>query len=301
MIRSKKRLAKWRQSQELKKKKTGNARVLLGISFLLFVVSLIIASWLWKKAKNSIWDGKSFIGVIYQSGADFKLLTILPEYRQYYDWIIPGNTLMTVPRGYGEYQLKNVYNLGQLDKKGGQLLSQTIQNGLAIPVSGWQIKEAANLSWWDKLRLKWVLIFNRKTTKIDLRQVALKALTLSDGTQVYQVNQNLLDETVNRFLFDETMIKEGISLAVINASGIEGEAKTVARLVANLGGDVRMIGNKQVQAQSEILVAKQNLKTSYTVKRLSQALKIDQIKVGIETDLRAEVAVVIARDYTQVY
>ena len=256
---------------------------------------------MWKKAKNSIWDGKSFIGVIYQSGADFKLLTFLPEYRQYYDWIIPGNTLMTVPRGYGEYQLKNVYSLGQLDKKGGQLLSQTIQNGLAIPVSGWQINQAANLSWWDKLRLKWVLIFNRKTTKIDLRQVALEAITLSDGTQVYQVNQNLLDEAVNRFLFDETMIKEGVSLAVINASGIEGEAKTVARLVANLGGDVRMIGNKQVQAQSEILVAKQNLKTSYTVKRLSQALKIDQIKVGIETDLRAEVAVVIARDYTQVY
>ena len=40
---------------------------------------------------------------------------------------------------------------------------------------------------------------------------------------------------------------------------------------------------------------------SETVKKISQALKIKQIKVGQVTDGRAAIAIIISKDYTQVY
>ena len=62
-----------------------------------------------------------------------------------------------------------------------------------------------------------------------------------------------------------------------------------------------MMTNREEQQESEIVVAEDKWLESETVKKISQALKIKQIKVGQVTDGRAAIAIIISKDYTQVY
>ena len=38
-------------------------------------------------------------------------------------------------------------------------------------------------------------------------------------------------------------------MAILNASGADGEAKTISRIVANMGGEVRMMTNREEQTR----------------------------------------------------
>lgn len=265
-------MSQWRQAQLKHKNSQQRVKSLLGASFLLLIIILAAMSVLISQARGSIWDGQSFIGIVYQKDSGVQLMAWLPEYKQIYEWQLSGDTVMNVPRNFGKYQLKNVYTLGQLDKHGGELMMRTIQNNLGVPVSGWEVGRAGNLTWWDKGRL----------------QLA---------TWSYKKNQATGDELI----FDQKIIQEGLSLAILNASGIEGEAKTVSQIVSNLGGEVRMVANREEQQESEIIVAETKWLASDTVKKISQVLKIKKISVGQITDGRAAIAIIIAKDYTQVY
>ena len=147
-------MSQWRQKQLTQKKTQKLFKSLAGIMFLLLIGGLALVSVLISKARGSIWDGRSFIGVVYQKNSEVKLIAWLPVYKQIYEWELSGEETVEVPRSFGKYQLKNVYRLGQLDQHGGELLMRTVQNNLGIPVRGWQANRASNLTWWDKLRLQ---------------------------------------------------------------------------------------------------------------------------------------------------
>lgn len=265
-------MSQWKKAQLKKFQIKQRTKNWLGLGFLALILALAGASVLIVKARGSIWDGDSFIGVVNQRDGEIKLTAWLPEYKQIYEWRLAGEETMEVPRGFGKYQLKNVYRLGELDRHGGELLMRTVQNNLGIPVSGWEMGRRSNLTWWDKLRL-----------------------------QRMNWSYKISPAIGNELIFNQKIIEEGLSLAILNASGVEGEAKIVSKIVANLGGEVRMVANLQEQPKSEIVVGEEKWQNSVTVQKISQALKIDQIRVGQVTDGRAGVAIIIAKDYTQVY
>lgn len=265
-------MSKWRQAQLKKKTSKQRVKSLMGVVFLLLLIILAGMSFLISNARGSVWDGRSFIGVVYQKDNEIKLTTWLPEFEQIYEWPLSGNLVVEVPRNFGQYQLKNVFRLGQLDKRGGELLMRTVQNNLGVPVSGWEVNWNSNLTWWDKIRLEFLTWFYKKS-----------------------------EAQGNELIFDQKIIKEGLSVAILNASGVEGEAKIVSRIVANMGGEVRMLANLEEQAESEIVVTEEKWRESDLVKKISQALKINKVRVGQVTDGRAGVAIIIAKDYTQVY
>jgi len=285
----------------MSKRNKKQKQIVWGVIFLGLISCLVLVSWLWQKAKNSIWDGKMSVGVVYQDKEELSLVIIMPDYLRRVELVIPGNTMVKSGFGYGEYQLRNVYELGGLEGQGGRVLSRAVENLMAIEVTGWQAGEITNLSWWDRLRLWWCQSFKlKKKTMVELSQEsAFKAETLGDGVEVFRVTQVLVDELVNRLVFEEKLVKEGLSVAVLNASQVEGIAKNMGRIIANLGGEVRLISNLESQPESRLLVAKKEWRGSYTAKRLQGILGVEEISLGEIDEYRADIVVVVGEDYTK--
>lgn len=301
MIRSKKKPPRWRREQKARLQKDKRAKLVLGVMFLGLIMMLVVISWLWQRAEESVWDGKSSLGIVYQVDDRISLVTIMPEYSREVEFIIPSNTMAKVGFGFGEYQLKNVYQLGKLEGQGGKVLSRTVQELMGIGIRGWKVGKETNLSWWDRARLWWysqLVVKKRKSWDLGQDQVVFKPERLADGVEVFRVSQVVLDELVNQQVFEERLVKEGLSLAILNATGVEGVAKDVTRLIANLGGEVRLVGNLDKQMKSEILLGKKDLRESYTVEQLARLLEIEEIKVGEVEEYRSEVVVVVGQDYT---
>lgn len=300
---TKKKPARWRQAQKQKLEERKVKQTILGLSFIGLILALVGFNRLWQKARLSLWDGKSNLGVVEGGGEDSRLKIFLPSELSRLELIIPGNVMVWLSRDLGEYQLKSVFDLGDLDEgHGGKLLTRTVQETMGVEVKGYDFKEKTNLSWWDRWRLQWFRLKNNQVKVVSLKDLGvLEEESLNDGRQVYRLNQGLMDEWLNQNLFDEKIVEENLSIALVNNSGVEGVAKTVSRLVSNLGGEVRLLRNGDIIEKSRILVGKPADRKFKTVKVLSQALGIEEVVVGDVEEYRAQMVIFIALDYTRVY
>jgi len=303
MGRSKKRPAKWRQAQKQKTTERKVKQTVLGLCFIGLILMLTGFNWLWQKASLSLWDGRANFGVVEAEEAGFKLKIYLPSEPARLEMVIPENVMVWMSRDLGEYQLKSVFELGELDQgNGGKLLTRTVQEMMGVGVKGFKVKDRTNLSWWDEWRLLWFKLKNSQLKAVNLKELGvLEEKSLNDGGKIYRLNEGLMDEWLNQNLFDWKIVEEDLSIALVNASGVEGVAKTVSRLVSNLGGEVRLLRNGDVSEKSRILVGKQEDKKLRTVKVLSGVLGIKEVVVGEVEDFRTQMVIFIAKDYTEVY
>jgi len=178
-------------------------------------------------------------------------------------------------------------------------LTRTIQEFLGVRIKGWQVGTKSNLSWWDKFRLKWLEALAVNQTKvIELKdKAAWQPEHLSDASLIYRVNQVWLDELVHQEIFDQEISQEGLTVAVLNASGVDGVANNIGRLISNLGIEVRLVSNLAVQDQSEVVISQKSLKDTKTLKKIVDSLGIDTVRVGDILEQRSDVVVIIGRDY----
>ncbi|MBU1085028.1 MAG: hypothetical protein ABIJ43_06000 [Candidatus Beckwithbacteria bacterium] len=288
MNRSKKKTSRWRREQ-----------LYLGIFFILLICFLVIFNFLWQRARASIWDGSSRIGIVTFEKEELDLTVMLPKQKKIVSFKLPFNTLVEAPFGFGEYQLGNIYNLGKLENEGGKLLMKTIQNNFGVFVSGFKVMGKSNLTWWDILRITWyesMVADKRKVVNLVNEQV-LEEGNLADETKVLRIKTLLLDELINHELFDEKLLAEELEIAVLNASGGEGVAFNLSRLIRNIGGDVTVVSNLDVIEKSIIQInTEQNLK-SYTVEVLASIFNIKKIELVENNQFRADVMVLIGKDY----
>ncbi|MCL4338175.1 LytR C-terminal domain-containing protein [Patescibacteria group bacterium] len=84
------------------------------------------------------WDGSNRLTVVLNSDP-MAVFTIDPVKRQAYIAVIPEETMLYVPYGYGEYKASSVYKLGELDKKrpAGVLLERSVENSFDILIDGY--------------------------------------------------------------------------------------------------------------------------------------------------------------------
>ncbi|AKM79150.1 MAG: hypothetical protein UX85_C0003G0053 [Candidatus Beckwithbacteria bacterium GW2011_GWB1_47_15] len=282
-----------------KRRKSLSLSVFWGLVFLVSLAGLLGLSFLIKLKKNSLWDGRLPMSVVESQGEQLWLKSFFPEENRWLELKLPGNTLVEVPGGFGQYQLRSVYKLGELDGRGGQLLARSVQDLLAVPVDGWRVEGKTNLSWWDRLRLWWQGNLNGSRKKeINLGQLAsFQPLELKDGSRIYRVSQILVDDLVNREYFDDRLAEENLTVAILNGSGVTGMAKTVSRLAANLGAEVVSIKNYQSIGTSMLVVAETGVVESRTYQRLSQALGIAKVEIRPGNEFRADLAVVVGEDF----
>ena len=255
----------------------------LGLWFLAILTLVLVGAAGYKAVKSSVWDGQNRLGLIDLSRGQIELINYLPAEKKEYIWTIPADLAVDVPFGYGRYQLRKVFQLGELDGIGEPLLLRTTSNLFGLKIDAFKLEGKTNLSWWDRLRINFIgLTKSWQTTRLDLTG---------------QIGR--LDQIVNENLFDSQLAKEAIAIAVLNASGEAGEANLVTRLITNLGGHVVTIGNSdQPEEQSEIWVGSDDLKNSVTLKFLKAIL--GPVPVKLESNLlqyRSDIVVVVGRDY----
>jgi len=169
-----------------------------------------------------------------------------------------------------------------------------------VGIKGWQVGTKSNLSWWDNFRLKWLETFAVNQTKVvELKdKPSWQAEQLSDGSLIYRVNQVWLDELVHQEIFDQEVSQEGLTVAVLNASGVDGVANDISRLISNLGIEVRLVSNLAAQERSEVVISQKSQKDTKTLKKIIGSLGIDTVRVGDILEQRSDMVVIIGRDYT---
>jgi len=271
----------------------------LVIGFIGFTAMLILGSWLIKGVKASQWDGQGQFGWVIQT-EEIRVKIIIPSQKKLVTLIIPNNTIVKVGFGFGEYRINKVYELGKLANQAGKVLTRTIQEFLGVGIKGWQVGTKSNLSWWDNFRLKWLETFAVNQTKVvELKdKPSWQAEQLSDGSLIYRVNQAWLDELVHQEIFDQEVSQEGLTVAVLNASGVDGVANDISRLISNLGIEVRLVSNLAAQERSEVVISQKSQKDTKTLKKIIGSLGIDTVRVGDILEQRSDMVVIIGRDYT---
>ncbi|OIP03050.1 hypothetical protein AUK18_02625 [Candidatus Beckwithbacteria bacterium CG2_30_44_31] len=271
----------------------------LVIGFIGFTAMLILGSWLIKGVKASQWDGQDQFGWVIQT-EEIRVKIIIPSQKKLVTLIIPNNTIVKVGFGFGEYRINKVYELGKLANQAGKVLTRTIQEFLGVGIKGWQVGTKSNLSWWDNFRLKWLETFAVNQTKVvELKdKPSWQAEQLSDGSLIYRVNQVWLDELVHQEIFDQEVSQEGLTVAVLNASGVDGVANDISRLISNLGIEVRLVSNLAAQERSEVVISQKSQKDTKTLKKIIGSLGIDTVRVGDILEQRSDMVVIIGRDYT---
>ena len=314
----------------------------LALLILALLVGFLIVSWViqltqslfspWKlspdQERSYVWDAQFNINLLLR-GSNISVLSYHPKEERIVIINIPDETFLNVPYGFGLWQLRAVYELGesQKDSGGNKLLVETLTNFLAIPIDGFLdfstlepnksaseivdiLKEnpfsgfnllsglKTDLTIWELLRLK-VSAGSVRFDKIkELSLDKIKVLdreNLLDGTPIYTADPFKLDSVLSD-LADPVITSEHKSIAVLNATGQAQLAQKAARLITNLGGNVIITTNASQKLKKTQVVGLE----SATLKRLKQIFGSDD-KIGPTDEdsisSRAQINLLLGEDY----
>jgi hypothetical protein len=216
-------------------------------------------------------------------------------------WVVklPLAAEVTVPQGFGNHQLKEIYSLGALTKPQANLdlTALTVKRHLAVPIDGYLVTDDAGLGridqylggGWRVLRLLPNLLNEvRRQIKTNLSFPSLLRIgqfvwSVRSDEDVWAVSPEELadwqhlDLELQKHFADPKIMEERLKIQILNATDKPGLATHVARYVENLGGEVIIIGNAdQTDLRQSFLVTGQ--KESHTVGRLAEVLQIDEVR-----------------------
>jgi len=276
-----------------------------------------------KSLRPSVWDGSSRINFVFS--AQTVAVASLETGNNLVIFKLPENLYLEVFHEFGQYQLGSVYELGKLEGKGGELLGETVQEYLGVPIGGyirianskWQIVNSkkfilnwlilstlgrgeTNFSQWDLLRFWWSIksLRSDKVIFIDLEETnILSEKRLPDESLIFETEFFRLDELVGKYFKNSRIEKEGIEVEILNATEHLGLANRVARLVMNMGGEIISIGNADNKIRnSKFEIRNEEIKKSYTVRKLEKVLGI-KAEIGEMDKSRADLLILIGEDY----
>ena len=252
------------------------SRTSWGLIFIGLVAGLILAGRLWQAAGRSQWRGRHEFSYVEQRGDKLTVHTLLPEYAKAIDWKIPGQLPVETAFGYGPYQWKNVFALGQIDHRGGLTLMRTSQEALGLAIKGWQADRQTNLSWLD--RIKW---WYWSKFRVEAK------LTLDLNQKPDWQTSNLVNEQV----FSQEAAGESLSLSLVNG-------RNLSRVIANHGIElVSVVSTAAVPETTTIYVKDPGRIDSATVSWLKMLLPEAEVKAGPVDGYWSDLVLLAGKDY----
>lgn len=298
----------WKISQSKKqlKKKTKLAVLILALIFSLIILGQIVnfgrmffKPWNFsqtKISKNYHWNSKYNINLVVKAKS-LAVLSLNPTDKTATIINFPDNTLMDTAFGFGKWQIRSIYNLGQSDgNRGYEVLEQSLSLVLGVPIDGLlefkgkfaglnpseivskfnqnftsgitDIKDIqTDLTLLELVRLKLNLAQVRFDKIKDIKLTKVNVLNeekMNDGTPVYVVDPDKIDQVL--VFIDPLVQKEHLSIAVFNATEYPQLAQKAARLITNLGGNVIVTANtEKAYAKTQVIG-----KIGLTLTRLNQ-------------------------------
>lgn len=113
-------------------------------------------------------------------------------------------------------------------------------------------------------------------------------------------SEKLLDEFSREFFAEDEIKEERLKVIIKNGTRVSGLANFVARFVENLGAEVIAVDNAPSQDFSESRILDYaSLPRSKTVKRLEDILQVESKKLKISETQRADVEVIVGKDWAR--
>lgn len=249
--------------------------------------------------KNFSWDGESVINIAVKADKIYTL-SYNPKSKSVVIFKIPDETYINVPFGFGRWVIKSVYGLGQSESPqiGANLFKDTISSSFGLPIDGYLIlPEDLNMKPFEKIvsdirqnplsafslfrgsktdlsilefiNLVWDIRGVRfdKISPVDLERSTLTSWQLlADGSRVLNLDEERLDQYIQKYFGDEKLRDESLSVGIYNATDHPALAGVAGRLIENISGRVVFTANSPIHLDKSVVTGKD----SYTKHRLTE-------------------------------
>jgi hypothetical protein len=270
-----------------------------GLFFRLFIPAALILSLIFLfKVNTKYWNGEDKVAFAYLDGDNVAVAVLDGEETVL---VIPGETSVSVARGYGTLRIKNVWQLGINEKLDGSLLAQTVTQNFHFPTTLWSekgnknIREfvfspgKTNISFSDRLN---IALFSIKVKSIDKTVINLgesqflKKQKLIDGQLGYMIN-GPISQRLTVYFSDNNFADKNIKFGFADMTGKNGIAESVGGILEVLGGKVVSIDRQakddsvdcEVKGQNEDAVKK--VSVLFACKKVSGESAFDvEMKIG---------------------
>lgn len=317
------------------KKDTGKIirSVFSRLTICLFFCLLIFSFYfLFQGIRKSCWDGEHNFNFIVQ-GDKTLVFSYHPEDEALNIISFPNKLYIETAKGYGEYRLEKITQLGEMEKIGaGELLKKSLQNYLGAPIDGYVISNKktklkindeslekgktgsllsavlsgqaeSSLGIWDLLR------FFFQARKLKLNQLRLieientvlfQKTKLADQSGVYKLDESLLLEFTPKYFTDKGFLNERLKISVYNATNYPGVAKNTGRMLKNIGGEILFSADApEARDDSIIYYSKKELIESYTFNKIKQILEIE--KAEFDPQAQGDIVIFLGKSFLECF
>ncbi|MFH2086041.1 MAG: LytR C-terminal domain-containing protein [bacterium] len=231
----------------------------------------VLKEWRWSQVVNQA--GYRFNLAVIEPDVGVSFVSFDPTEKMILVLPFPGNLAISTRSG-GEYAVSSLYKLGNYQGQGGAFVRQKIQGFMRVPVPGYLLANGGlrmgllrvifsqvdtSLSKFDA-----VILFYR-LSRYSNRAVAEDELVRAGVVEDNTYHPNRLQEYVGTRLFDWGIGGEGVSVAIVNASGENGLGSDMADFLTNLGLDVVMVRSADEQRE----VTEWQVESSQSAQKLS--------------------------------
>lgn len=232
----------------------------------LALVAVILAIWLLYPKKDNPYPRETVVLV----GSPMTVFSWNPRDRSLILITIPEDMTAEGTHGYGTYSFHAFWKLGEIDKKDGTVLSESVSEALGIPVTGYigakqglldqnvftfshivsYLRGAyrTNIPFSTFIKFVWLMQV-AKPARVDTYDfthnpsLIADDVTIADGSHQLLLNPVRVDTQLAHLFEDERVRRETVTTAVFNTTQMPSLGTRVARLLGNLGVSVVSVGN----------------------------------------------------------
>lgn len=310
---------------------TSDSRFQLGTGYgwikwlVMGLVGVILMGLVWRE-----WGRSQIVGhdphrfnlamIVPNQGVTF--LSFDPAEKTLFAIVFPSD-LVIKSRSNGEYSITSLYKLGSYSGDGGMFARRKIQGFMRLPIPGYLVIKN------NRGQVKRTLVGGLRKVilgKADTSLSRLDALSLLLATSTYNYREISEDELVRaavlekqagetiyhperlqqyvgtRF-FDWGIGESGVTVAVVNASGVNGLGSDMADYLTNLGLDVVMVrstGMKEFQTVSRWEIA-DDPKLKPMIELFTSLFGFSSPKIGLDPEYRAQIVIQVGQDAKELF
>lgn len=286
----------------MKRKKKVYIKVLKVLLVLLFLLLGFFCVNTYRNFNKSFFNRLARINLVITNSRDFNAVFSAEGSISFLLTLVPTEKII-LARGFGEYRIGKIYGLGELDQKGGELLSQSIQEFWSIPIFGYLESTTLNETKFlegkqgEMKRLVKSCIFgNCKTNLRRFNLVILYLNLLKTDNNDIVFKKIGIGEKIN-LLKDKKIRDEALAIEVLNSTDHAGLAERAKNLIENIGGRAIRLSQSEKPLNNCKMVVKPDLITAYTVNFLKAIYGCDIEKSNEDASNRADVTLILGEGY----
>ena len=195
---------------------------------------------------------------------------------------LPEDAYSNVVEGYGYYRLEDILPLSRSEKRGDELLVDTVSTLIGVPIE----TSTSRISYWDQF-VTWRMTQDNEIGRetIDLSDYPITiTIERPDRSTIDAIDPAKIDFYFNEVFWERPIREENFAVGIFNASETPGLASTYGRILENVGFRIIDISNwdeEEITSDCQIrLFGSEELKETVSVQRLQSILSCPMVVIS---------------------